>query len=201
MLNTEKVQKVIANGPKSTQKAEAGWYIEQGGLEFSGPARKAFELGVALAGGTTRQAWVATDDYREARSQERGLVSYAIGTGAKPKETAKVVKTAKVGGPAAGEIREWAIANGHEVSARGRISWEVKAAYEAAMKEKRKAERAATKAAPTVGMSAAERRAARNKGKSLSRTTASTARPESKPKSRRSGRASRTELQPGESEF
>ncbi|MFD9457981.1 Lsr2 family protein [Streptomyces sp. NPDC059985] len=35
-------------------------------------------------------------------------------------------------GPTTAEIREWASANGHEVSGRGRISAEVREAYEAA---------------------------------------------------------------------
>jgi len=36
------------------------------------------------------------------------------------------------GGPAPAEIREWARANGYDVSDRGRVAAEIKAAYEAA---------------------------------------------------------------------
>jgi len=41
-------------------------------------------------------------------------------------------RTSSSGGPAASEIREWARANGHDVPERGRVSAEVRRAYDAA---------------------------------------------------------------------
>lgn len=41
-------------------------------------------------------------------------------------------RTAAAGGPSAKEIRDWARSNGHDVPDRGRVSAEVRAAYEAA---------------------------------------------------------------------
>jgi len=41
-------------------------------------------------------------------------------------------RTNSSGGPAASEIREWARANGHDVPERGRVSAEVRRAYDAA---------------------------------------------------------------------
>lgn len=40
--------------------------------------------------------------------------------------------TKRSGGPSAAEIREWARANGYQVSERGRVSSDVRSAYEAA---------------------------------------------------------------------
>ena len=50
--------------------------------------------------------------------------------GAAPRRGRKAA--ASSGGPSAKEIRDWARANGHEVPDRGRVSAEVRSAYDAA---------------------------------------------------------------------
>jgi hypothetical protein len=57
-----------------------------------------------------------------------GYVGHArkVGSG-----TRRARKTA-AGGPSAKEVREWARANGHDVPDRGRVSADVRAAYDAA---------------------------------------------------------------------
>ncbi len=59
-----------------------------------------------------------------------GYVGHArkVGSG-----TRRARKTAAAsGGPSAKEVREWARANGHDVPDRGRVSADVRAAYDAA---------------------------------------------------------------------
>lgn len=46
--------------------------------------------------------------------------------------TRRARKTAAGSGPSAKEVREWARANGHDVPDRGRVSADVRAAYDAA---------------------------------------------------------------------
>jgi hypothetical protein len=49
-----------------------------------------------------------------------------------PRPTARRASAAQADGPAASELREWARANGFQVSERGRISEQVRAAFAAA---------------------------------------------------------------------
>ena len=55
-----------------------------------------------------------------------------VGSGRRGSGGAKTRARSTSGGPAASEIREWARANGMEVPERGRVSAEVRKAYEAA---------------------------------------------------------------------
>jgi hypothetical protein len=59
-----------------------------------------------------------------------GYVGHARKVGAASRRGRKASSSA--GGPSAKEIREWARANGHDVPERGRVSAEVRQAYDAA---------------------------------------------------------------------
>ena len=62
------------------------------------------------------------------RDQLAGWIGHARKTGGRRKKTA--VKTGD--SASTSEIRAWAVANGHDVSSRGRVSAEVREAYEKA---------------------------------------------------------------------
>jgi len=57
-------------------------------------------------------------------------VGHGRKVGSAPRRGRKAAASA--GGPSAREIREWARSNGHDVPDRGRVSADVRAAYEAA---------------------------------------------------------------------
>jgi hypothetical protein len=59
-----------------------------------------------------------------------GYVGHGRTVGAASRRGRKAAASA--GGPSAKEIREWARANGHDVPERGRVSAEVRQAYDAA---------------------------------------------------------------------
>lgn len=65
----------------------------------------------------------------------RGLLAPYVGhgrkVGAAPRRGGRK-SAASAGGPSAREIRDWARANGHDVPDRGRVSAEVRSAFEAA---------------------------------------------------------------------
>ena len=65
---------------------------------------------------------------REALS---GYVGHARKVGAAPRRGRKASPSSS-GGPSAREIRDWARSNGHDVPARGRVSAEVREAYDRA---------------------------------------------------------------------
>ncbi|CAB4686535.1 MAG: Lsr2 family protein [Actinobacteria bacterium] len=67
----------------------------------------------------------------ELREALAGYVGHARRVGSAPRRGARKAASA-AGGPSAREIREWASANGHEVPDRGRISADVREAYDAA---------------------------------------------------------------------
>jgi hypothetical protein len=129
-MGDETVEKMLAKGPDSVRLAEADWYIGQGGLEFSKPARQAFELGVMLAGSTARQQWVKTNTYADAREQKMLGTAYAS-SGAVAKPNLKKLLPAAPADvdvtPSA--IRQWLRENGHDAGERGRISADQRQIY------------------------------------------------------------------------
>ncbi|WP_395693317.1 Lsr2 family protein [Nocardioides sp.] len=59
-------------------------------------------------------------------------VGHGRKVGAAPRRGRRAAAAAPAGGPTAKEIRDWARANGHDVPDRGRVSAEVREAYDAA---------------------------------------------------------------------
>lgn len=85
--------------------------------------------------GTTYEIDLNDEHAAELREALAGYVGHArkvTGTAGR-RSTRKAAGSAPAaGGPSASDIRAWAVENGHEVPERGRISAEVRAAYEAA---------------------------------------------------------------------
>ena len=79
---------------------------------------------------------LSSENAEKLRNEFAAWIGHARKTGGRRRRTgsAPATKAADNGGGAGntGEIRAWALANGHEVSSRGRISSEVREAYERA---------------------------------------------------------------------
>lgn len=67
---------------------------------------------------------------KNAAKLEKALAPF-IEAGRKVGKTATTRGRKTLGGPSASEVREWALANGHDVPARGRIPAGVRDAYDA----------------------------------------------------------------------
>lgn len=211
---TDKTQKITESELTPMALAEAEYFLKETGLEFSKPALRAFQLGVALAGtNATHREFVATDTYREARAAVNP--GYAMGgvhraqsnhqpapAESKPKPVHRAQSNQQPVNPAdvtPADIRRWALENGVDVSERGRISQEVKDAYAAAMKDYAWAIRAAKKAIGTAPKASTKLTAAERRAQRLQATAAATV--DKTTKTRGNSRRSRTELQPGETSF
>lgn len=80
--------------------------------------------------GTSYEIDLSDENAAKLREALAPYVGMARSTGGRRPRGAP--KAARSGGSSAGDIRAWAIENGHQVNARGRISAELRAAYEAA---------------------------------------------------------------------
>lgn len=136
----EKVVETVERGPKELQLAEAEWLIASGQIELSKPARKAFELGVALASGPAHREWVASETYVKTKERLRNQQGSAYALSGTPRNAPVKTATAKAApngavlldGLTAADVRDWATKNGHKVSSRGRLSAEIIEAFIAA---------------------------------------------------------------------
>lgn len=70
---------------------------------------------------------LSTGNAEKIREQLAGWIGHARKTGGRRKRATKAVETSSTS-----EIRAWALANGHDVSSRGRVSSEIREAYERA---------------------------------------------------------------------
>lgn len=183
-MTNEHVLKVVERGPRQVAQTEASWYIDQadGQIVLSGPARRAFELGVALATSPARLDFRKTDGFADAKEAERGgRTAYATsGPLTKPQvpstrpKKSPAASTANADEATPAEIRAWARAHSYVVEDRGRISEQIRVAYAAAQRSK--AEKAAQRAAPRPKKAPVDQvaalRAARKKFPKKSRTNA-----------------------------
>jgi hypothetical protein len=80
--------------------------------------------------GTTYEIDLNDKNAAALRDALAGYIGHGRKVGAAPRRGRKA--TASSGGTSAKEIRDWARANGHEVPDRGRVSADVRQAYEAA---------------------------------------------------------------------
>jgi len=82
--------------------------------------------------GSTYEIDLNTENASALRDSLAGYVGHARKVGGRRGAPARRSASAGESGPSAAEIREWAKASGHDVPARGRVSAEVRSAYEAA---------------------------------------------------------------------
>jgi hypothetical protein len=80
--------------------------------------------------GTTYEIDLNDKNAAALRDVLAGYIGHGRKVGAGPRRGRKAA--ASSGGPSAREIREWARSNGHDVPDRGRVSAEVREAYDAA---------------------------------------------------------------------
>jgi hypothetical protein len=80
--------------------------------------------------GTTYEIDLNDKNAAALRDALAGYIGHGRKIGAAPRRGRKAA--ASSGGPSAREIREWARSNGHDVPERGRVSAEVREAYDAA---------------------------------------------------------------------
>ena len=71
---------------------------------------------------------LSSENAAKLRDQLAGWIGHARKTGGRRKRATKTSD-----GSSTSDIRAWALANGHEVSSRGRVSAEIREAYEKAM--------------------------------------------------------------------
>lgn len=210
-MGDERVLKAVEKGPKPIVQEEADWFIQQADLQFSRPQREAFALGIELAQGMARQAWVASDDYVQAKERLNTGLAYATSA---PKATPRTENIS--GAPTPAMVRQWAVEHGIEVSPRGRLSKDVMDAYVQAMaaQQARTSPKPKTTKAKSLSERRAERRGAtkakaptaaapRTRSKSARAQVTATPTPAPKPtrNTRHRGGSSRTVVQPGEVEY
>lgn len=80
--------------------------------------------------GTSYEIDLNDDNAAKLREAVAGFVGHARKVGAAPRRGRK--SSAAADGPSAKEIRDWARSNGYDVPDRGRVSADVRAAFEAA---------------------------------------------------------------------
>lgn len=81
--------------------------------------------------GTSYEIDLNDDNAAKLRDLLAGYVGHARKVGAAPRRR-RGAAAASANGPSAKEVRDWARSNGHDVPDRGRVSAEVREAYEAA---------------------------------------------------------------------
>lgn len=82
--------------------------------------------------GTTYEIDLNDENAAKLRDALATYVGHGRKVGAGPRRGRRTSSSSSSGGPSAKEVREWARANGHEVPDRGRVSAEVREAYDAA---------------------------------------------------------------------
>lgn len=83
--------------------------------------------------GTTYEIDLNDENAGKLREALATYVGHGRKVGAGPRRGRRTASSAAAsGGPSAKEVREWARANGHDVPDRGRVSAEVREAYDAA---------------------------------------------------------------------
>ncbi|HYF73381.1 MAG TPA: Lsr2 family protein [Nocardioides sp.] len=82
--------------------------------------------------GTTYEIDLNDANAAALREALAGYIGHGRKVGAAPRRGRRTAAASSGNGPSAKEIRDWARANGHDVPDRGRVSAEVREAYDAA---------------------------------------------------------------------
>src|SRR4051794_16437447 len=82
--------------------------------------------------GTTYEIDLNDKNAAELRDALAGYIGHGRKVGAAPRRGRKAAASSSADGPSAKEIRDWARSNGFDVPERGRVSAEVRSAYDAA---------------------------------------------------------------------